>query len=110
MHLVTTTLHVCYIKLIVSGLDYSINPHPRNILDAALTTGKCIEGRRYATQFMRVLLRTKIPDFEVWGLPLLIKQTKDADRMIMLTALEILDEACHEKVNVIQQLCEQCFS
>lgn len=47
---------------------------------------------------MLVLLRAKVPNFEVWGLPLLIRQTKDKERKIVLAALEILDEACHDRV------------
>jgi len=47
---------------------------------------------------MLVLLRTKIPNFEVWGLPMIIKQTTDPDRSVVLSALEILDEACHDRV------------
>lgn len=91
-------MHICYIKLIVSGLDYSLHQAPRRILETALTSSECRDGRVYSTQFMRVLLRARIPDFEVWGLPMLIKQTKDSDRTVVLSALEILDEACHEKV------------
>lgn len=39
-------------------------------------------------------------NFEVWGLPLLVAQTRDSDRTVALTALEILDEACYERVCV----------
>lgn len=31
-HLIENTNHVCYIKLIVSGLDYTLDSTPRNIL------------------------------------------------------------------------------
>lgn len=57
-------------------------------------------GRLYSTQFMLVLLRSKIPNFEVWGLPMLIKQTKDTNRVVALAALEILDEASHDRVKL----------
>lgn len=49
---------------------------------------------------MLVLLRARIANFEVWGLPLLIKQTRDKERMVVLAALEILDEACHDRVRI----------
>lgn len=88
---------MCYIKLIVSGLDYSFDEMPRLVLERALTTSERSAGRLYATQFMLVLMRAKIPNFEVWGLPMLIRQTKDKDRTVALFAMEILDEACHER-------------
>lgn len=99
IQIVTTTIHVCYIKLVVSGLDYSCDDTPRQVLEKALTTSERSAGRLYATQFMLVLLRAKIPNFEVWGLPLLIRQTKDKDRTVALSAMEILDEACYERVS-----------
>lgn len=72
---------------------------PRQVLEKALSASERFAGRLYATQFMLVLLRAKIPNFEVWGLPLIIKQTKDKDRTVVLAALEILDEACHDRVS-----------
>lgn len=98
------TLHVCYIKLIVSGLDYSldtVDSLPRQILAKTLTSSDRRNGRMYATQFMVVLLRARIPNFEVWGLPLLIKQTKDTERMVVLAALQIIDEAASERVTYL---------
>lgn len=96
----TTTIHVCYIKLIVSGLDYTFDETPRKILEKAMSASDRRSGRLYATQFMLVLLRARIPNFEVWGLPLLIEQTKDTNRVVALAALEILDEASHDRVSV----------
>lgn len=71
---------------------------PRQVLEKALAASERSLGRMYATQFMLVLLRARIANFEVWGLPLLIKQTRDKERMVVLAALEILDEACHDRV------------
>ena len=96
--LVTTTRFTCYVKLIVSGLDYSNDATPREIMANALTA-KRTASRLYATQFMLVLLRARMINFEVWGLPLLVAQTRDPDRTVALTALEILDEACYERVS-----------
>ncbi|XP_059617891.1 rapamycin-insensitive companion of mTOR [Phlebotomus argentipes] len=95
-HLVTTTNHVCYNKLIVSGLDYSRSPMPRQILEKALTEAVNRSGRLYATQFLLVLMRAKIPNFEMWGLSMLVNQTKDTEQSVVNAALEILEEACHE--------------
>ncbi|XP_055313742.1 rapamycin-insensitive companion of mTOR isoform X2 [Sitodiplosis mosellana] len=97
IQIVTTTNHPCYIKLIVSGLDYTVDALPRQVLEKALTASERSAGRLYATQFLLVLLRAKIPNFEVWGLPLLVKQTRDKERKVVLAALEILDEACHDR-------------
>lgn len=83
----------------MSGLDYSVDALPRQVLEKALAASERSAGRMYATQFMLVLLRAKITNFEVWGLPLLIKQTRDKERMVVLAALEILDEACHDRVS-----------
>jgi rapamycin-insensitive companion of mTOR len=63
----------------------------------ALTQSPNVAARLYATQFLMVLLRAKIPNFEVWGIPLLIRQTLDSDTSIKLSALEIIDEACHDR-------------
>ncbi|GBP13072.1 Rapamycin-insensitive companion of mTOR [Eumeta japonica] len=69
--------------------------------------GKCIDsaetriGRVYSTQFLTVLLRSRIPNFEIWGIPLIIQQTKDHDRSVALAAIEVLEEACHEKVRLL---------
>lgn len=65
---------------------------------AALVKSPQRSARHYATQFLLVLLRAKIPLFEVWGIKLLIQQLKDKERLISLTALDILLEACHDKV------------
>lgn len=81
-------------------MDYSVDALPRQVLEKALTTSERTSGRLYATQFMLVLLRAKIPNFEVWGLPLLIRQTKDKERTVVLAAIEICDEACHDRVSI----------
>lgn len=86
----------------MSGLDYTVDALPRQVLEKALVASERSTGRLYATQFMLVLLRAKIPNFEVWGLPLLIKQTRDKERKVVLAALEILDEACHDRVSYRQ--------
>ncbi|XP_075155173.1 rapamycin-insensitive companion of Tor isoform X2 [Haematobia irritans] len=96
-NLVRNTVHVCYVKLIVSGLDYSLDSMTRKVLETALTSARDKCGRLYATQFLTVLLRARIPNFEVWGIPLIIQQTKDPDRSVVLAAMDVLEEACHEK-------------
>uniref|UniRef100_A0A1A9W1W4 Rapamycin-insensitive companion of mTOR n=1 Tax=Glossina brevipalpis TaxID=37001 RepID=A0A1A9W1W4_9MUSC len=97
VNLVRNTDHVCYVKLIVSGLDYTMDSVTRKVLEHALTSAKARSGRLYATQFLMVLLRARIPNFEEWGIPMIIQQTKDPDRSVVLAAMEVLEEACHEK-------------
>nr|XP_016937001.2 rapamycin-insensitive companion of mTOR [Drosophila suzukii] len=97
INLVRVTDHVCYVKLIVSGLNYSYEKKPLQVLEKALTLAKTRSGRLYATQFMAVLLRARLPHFEVWGIPLIINQTRDADRSVVLAAMDVLEEACHDK-------------
>ncbi|ALC49697.1 rictor [Drosophila busckii] len=96
--LVRQTDHVCYVKLIVSGLNYAYEKQPRQVLEKALTLAKARAGRLYATQFLAVLLRARLPNFEVWGLPLIIQQTKDVDRSVVLAAMEVLEEACNDNL------------
>lgn len=97
--IVTKTNHICYVKLIVSGLDYSLEGEPRNVLMRALLKHPSAKARLYATQFMRVLLRAKLPNFEVWGMPLLLKLANECQaKCVQLAALEILEEACYERI------------
>jgi len=105
LHLVGNTNHTIYVKLIVSGLDYTLTatiPYPRQILERALTSSPSYSSRLYATQFLQVLLRARLPTFEEWGIPLLLKQLKDKDRAIVLASLEILEEACHENIYLLE--------
>lgn len=74
------------------------------MLEKALSESERTAGRLYATQFMLVLMRAKIPNFEIWGLPLVIKQVKDREPTVSLTALEILHEACHDRVSSMHLL------
>lgn len=97
--IVATTNHVCYIKLIVTALDYSqpTAVQARKILALALRESKVLAGRLYATQFLLVLMRAKITNFHKWGVRLLVDQAlTSTDKSICLAALEILEEACHE--------------
>lgn len=105
MYLVSNTNHPIYVKLIVSGLDYSLSsttPYQRLILEKALTVSPSHSSRLYATQFMLVLVRARLAAFEEWGIPLLMKQLADRDRSIVLATLEILEEACHENLYLLE--------
>lgn len=105
MYLVANTNHTIYVKLIVSGLDYSLTSsvhYPRLILEKALTTSPSHASRLYATQFLLVLLRARLPTVEEWGIQLLMEQLQDKDRSIVLATLDILEETCHENVYLLE--------
>lgn len=95
--LVVNTIHDCYIKLVISSLDYATPGLTRRILETVLKSGS-ESSRLYATQFMVVLLRARVPNFHDWGLALVINQVKDTSKSVRLAALNILDEACDEPV------------
>lgn len=101
-HLATTTKHDCYVKLIVSSLDYKEAGPARDLLASVL---KCSNenSRLYATQFLQVLLRAGLPQFFNWGVKLLTVQLEDKSRTVHLTALSALHEAC-EVPNCLEQL------
>lgn len=102
--LVTNTNHDCYIKLVVSSLDYAVPGEPRQILETILKSGSD-SSRLYATQFLVVLLRARVPNFHEWGLPLVINQISDKSKSVRLAALNMLDEACDEHI-FLQSLAE----
>lgn len=58
LRLSTTTHHNCYVKLIISSLNYTLNSYPRQILAHTLQC-KIESSRLYATQFLNVILRAR---------------------------------------------------
>ncbi|XP_061377778.1 rapamycin-insensitive companion of mTOR [Danaus plexippus] len=56
LELSTKTHHSCYVKLVISSLDYTIDSCPRDILAKTLTCN-IQASRLYTTQFLNVLLR-----------------------------------------------------
>ncbi|XP_039749145.1 rapamycin-insensitive companion of mTOR [Pararge aegeria] len=56
LELSTKTHHSCYVKLVISSLDYTMDSSPRDILAKTLTCN-ILASRLYATQFLNVLLR-----------------------------------------------------
>ncbi|CAG7716760.1 unnamed protein product [Allacma fusca] len=85
-----------YVKLIVSSLYYG-EEYCRRILTAAMMSN-VESARMYATQFLRVLMRAKLPDFSKWGIEILVNQLVDRNKAISLTSLDILEEAIHDKM------------
>lgn len=59
----------------------------------------CLQScRLYATKHLRVLLRANVEFFSNWGIELLVTQLHDRNKTISMEALDILDEACEDKV------------
>ncbi|XP_026686268.1 rapamycin-insensitive companion of mTOR-like [Diaphorina citri] len=94
-----TSKHDCYVKLIVSSLDYSTSSATRLILSNILTCDQ-VSSRLYATQFLSILLRTKLelqPDYLNWVVESIVNQLQDEKKLVSLCALSALDEACDDK-------------
>ncbi|XP_065337651.1 rapamycin-insensitive companion of mTOR isoform X2 [Cloeon dipterum] len=96
MTLVVDTKHDCYVKLIVSSLDYTHDGMPRQILGKVLKS-PLESSRIYATKFFLLLVRSHVADFELWGIELLVMQLYDSSTQVSLAASDILDEACDYK-------------
>ena len=62
-------------KLMISCLDFAHDVKSRVILSKVLTSADP-KMRLYATKHMRVLLRSKMPFFNSWGLEMVIYQVK----------------------------------
>lgn len=87
-------------KLIISSLDFSRqNSFSRPILLEALSCTN--EGTKfYATNFLRVLLRARIDDFDEWLLEPLSSLINDQSVRVSSLAMAILDEACDDNSNL----------
>lgn len=58
----------------------------------------------YATKHLRVLLRASVEFFSSWGMELLVTQLHDHSKAVSLEALDILDEACEDKVTAVKHM------
>lgn len=99
MELVSTTNHDCYIKLIVSTLDYSHDEQAREILKASLES-KYISCRLYATKILHSLIRIGIghdKSLMTFIIGLIVCQAGDSDKNVAKVALDTLQEATHCK-------------
>ncbi|XP_055941079.1 rapamycin-insensitive companion of mTOR-like [Argiope bruennichi] len=98
-HLVSITNQDIYVKLIISALDYTKEGFSRAILTKVLT-GSEEATRLYATNFLLILLRAKLPDFRKWAIEVLVYQLHDTSKLVSAAALDILDEACTIQENL----------
>lgn len=84
-----------YVRLIISCFDYNKKFNgSREILEKFLFHHPEENVRIFATNFLRVLLRTNVPDFAVWAMELLVRLLDSPIRVVHHTAADILDEAC----------------
>ncbi|XP_050533366.1 rapamycin-insensitive companion of mTOR [Daktulosphaira vitifoliae] len=102
LNIAVSTQLYCYVKLIVSCLDYTEDSFPRVLLGRVLSCSQQ-KSRLYATHYLRALLRFNAHSAEnpvitgQWILELLILQINDDNSTIYMAALEALDEACDYK-------------
>ncbi|XP_003700779.2 rapamycin-insensitive companion of Tor isoform X1 [Megachile rotundata] len=94
--LALATNHDCYVKLIVSSLDYTRDGPNRKVLTKIITEATLDSTRLYATQFLRLILRARMIDAYRWAIALLLNRLSDSNKTVALTALEALHEACEE--------------
>lgn len=84
-----------YVRLIISCFDYTKEFNgSRKLLEKFLFHHPEESVRLYATNFLRVLLRSNVPDFSSWAMELLVRQLDCPMRVVHFAAADILDEAC----------------
>lgn len=94
--LAIATNHDCYVKLIISTLDYSREGPNRKILSKIISSATMEQTRLYATQFLRLIMRAKMAEACQWALALIIGRLTDDSKTVALAALEALHEVCEE--------------
>lgn len=105
--LALVTNHDCYVKLIVSSLDYSEDGPNRKVLNKIISEATLWSTRLYATQFLRLLLRARPRRGPMhWTMTLLTDRLSDTSIAVALTALEVLHEAC-EEMEYLETLLQQ---
>ncbi|XP_052097251.1 rapamycin-insensitive companion of mTOR-like [Mytilus californianus] len=93
MDIVSSVNQDSYVKLTVSSLNYSRDNNTRHVLAKALSSS--IEtSRLYTTNFLRVLLRSRVPGFSTWGMELIVTQLYDKSTSTAMAAIALLEEAC----------------
>ena len=58
-------------------------------------------ARLYTVNFMRVLLRAKVPYISNWGLEMLVMQLYDQSKSVAMEALSVISEACENEVRML---------
>jgi rapamycin-insensitive companion of mTOR len=94
--LAMATKHDCYVKLIVSSLDYTREGPNRRVMTKIAQEAPLESTRMYATQFLRIILRVRMTSAHQWAIRLLLNRLNDSSRVVAFAALEALHEACEE--------------
>ncbi|XP_043466868.1 rapamycin-insensitive companion of mTOR [Leptopilina heterotoma] len=94
--LAISTNHDCYVKLIMSSLDYTGNGVNRKVMNKIISESSLESTRLYATQFLRCILRAKMKDAFQWAITILSERLSDTSKAVASAALDILHEACEE--------------
>lgn len=61
-------------------------------------------SRKFATMFLRVLLRAHVSGFNKWGTQLLVTQLADTSMLVATEALSVLSEATEDEVCSLPEL------
>ncbi|CAL1528119.1 unnamed protein product, partial [Lymnaea stagnalis] len=99
LELMSPSANILYVKLAISALNFSLEGSARPVLSKALTATQDV-CRLYATKMLRVLMRAGTPGFHQWGIELLVTQLYDQEKSIVMSAINILDEACDNEENL----------
>lgn len=95
-----------HLKLVISCLDYSaMDWGSRTVLSIALKEGSepC---KIYATKFLGMLIRSKAHNIAHWGIDMLTGQLFDQESQVVPgIALNMLDEAADDKMNLEAMVC-----
>ncbi|XP_073992132.1 rapamycin-insensitive companion of Tor isoform X2 [Rhodnius prolixus] len=108
MELASTTNQDCYIKLIVSSMDYSNDEMARKILKKIFES-KSVACRLYATKMIHAILRIGVGEnkqLTSFLIGLIVEQLSDEDRNVAAVALNALQEASHSK-EYVEAIVEQ---
>lgn len=102
------TKHDCYVKLIVSSLDYTKDGPNRKVLAKIVREASQESSRLYATEFLGIVLRIRMTEAHQWAIELLLDKLSDASKVVALAALEALHEACEvpEYLEIVLQKSE----
>ncbi|VDD80030.1 unnamed protein product [Mesocestoides corti] len=86
-------------KILLASMDYSGPGIGRSLLVSICSWGHNAL-RLFATKFIRLLLRLKIPGTQSWCVPLLVTLSFDPDPKVVYEAVSVLEEACLDPVSV----------
>ncbi|KAI9257881.1 Rapamycin-insensitive companion of mTOR, middle domain-containing protein [Sporodiniella umbellata] len=83
----------------ITNLDYTLDGHPRVLLSKILTSGYN-PMRLFATQHIGMIMRQSEAEHNDWLIRLLVTQLYDTHMDVCQTAVNLLDEACENQVNL----------